>query len=256
MPDLLYVQRDQPQGVPPLSLTGERTLPDVPEENYWFRRHLVGLRVDRGARARPARRRSRVRGGLRVGRARPHRGVGRGRGRQSGGVRARAPEVHRRPRAVRAQHARAVDRGRGLRRVPADDRARAGPGCGARARARADRPARRRVRLDAERADARTEGCGALRQPVARTRVPGGRVPRAVRAPLRLGRPARPVPRAPAARAPVGDRARRLGRGARAAAASRGRSTSASRRRSRRATSRCAAARLDRALDFLAVLRP
>ena len=37
----LYVQRDQPQGVPPLSLTGERTLPDVPEENYWFRRHLA-----------------------------------------------------------------------------------------------------------------------------------------------------------------------------------------------------------------------
>ena len=37
----LYLQRDQPPGVPPLSLTGERTLPDVPEENYWFRRHLV-----------------------------------------------------------------------------------------------------------------------------------------------------------------------------------------------------------------------
>jgi 2-polyprenyl-3-methyl-5-hydroxy-6-metoxy-1,4-benzoquinol methylase len=37
----LFVQRDQPPGVPPLSLTGERTLPDVPEENYWFRRHLV-----------------------------------------------------------------------------------------------------------------------------------------------------------------------------------------------------------------------
>lgn len=37
----LYVQRDQPDGVPPLSLTGERTLPDVPEENYWFQRHLV-----------------------------------------------------------------------------------------------------------------------------------------------------------------------------------------------------------------------
>jgi SAM-dependent methyltransferase len=37
----LYVQRDQPAGVPPLSLTGERTLPDVPEENYWFQRHLV-----------------------------------------------------------------------------------------------------------------------------------------------------------------------------------------------------------------------
>jgi SAM-dependent methyltransferase len=36
-----YVQRDQPAGVPPLALTGERTLPDVPEENYWFQRHLV-----------------------------------------------------------------------------------------------------------------------------------------------------------------------------------------------------------------------
>jgi 2-polyprenyl-3-methyl-5-hydroxy-6-metoxy-1,4-benzoquinol methylase len=37
----LYVQQDQPIGVPPLELTGERTLPDVPAENYWFRRHLV-----------------------------------------------------------------------------------------------------------------------------------------------------------------------------------------------------------------------
>lgn len=41
MPPLEYVQRDQPEGVPPLALTGERTLPDVPEENYWYRRHLV-----------------------------------------------------------------------------------------------------------------------------------------------------------------------------------------------------------------------
>ena len=46
----LHVQRDQPPGVPPLSLTGERTLPDVPAENYWYRRHLavyewVGARV-------------------------------------------------------------------------------------------------------------------------------------------------------------------------------------------------------------------
>jgi 2-polyprenyl-3-methyl-5-hydroxy-6-metoxy-1,4-benzoquinol methylase len=37
----MYVQRDQPPGVPPLHLTGERTLPDVPEENYWYRRHRV-----------------------------------------------------------------------------------------------------------------------------------------------------------------------------------------------------------------------
>lgn len=45
-----YVQSNQPDGVPPLALTGERTLPDVPEENYWFRRHLavyewIGARV-------------------------------------------------------------------------------------------------------------------------------------------------------------------------------------------------------------------
>jgi len=44
------VQRDQPAGVPPLELTGERTLPDVPAENYWYRRHLavyewIGARV-------------------------------------------------------------------------------------------------------------------------------------------------------------------------------------------------------------------
>jgi SAM-dependent methyltransferase len=35
------VQQNQPPGVPPLALTGERTLPDVPVENYWFRRHLA-----------------------------------------------------------------------------------------------------------------------------------------------------------------------------------------------------------------------
>jgi SAM-dependent methyltransferase len=36
-----YVQENQPTGVPPLELTGERTLPDVPEENYWYRRHVA-----------------------------------------------------------------------------------------------------------------------------------------------------------------------------------------------------------------------
>ena len=46
----VHVQRDQPPGVPPLELTGERTLPDVPAENYWYRRHLavyewIGARV-------------------------------------------------------------------------------------------------------------------------------------------------------------------------------------------------------------------
>src|SRR5687767_9305945 len=41
VPPMDYVQQDQPEGVPPLELTGERTLPDVPEENYWYRRHLA-----------------------------------------------------------------------------------------------------------------------------------------------------------------------------------------------------------------------
>ena len=36
-----HLQLDQPPGVPPLELTGERTLPDVPAENYWYRRHLA-----------------------------------------------------------------------------------------------------------------------------------------------------------------------------------------------------------------------
>jgi 2-polyprenyl-3-methyl-5-hydroxy-6-metoxy-1,4-benzoquinol methylase len=40
-PKPIYAQSDQPPGVPALALTGERTLPDVPEENYWFRRHLA-----------------------------------------------------------------------------------------------------------------------------------------------------------------------------------------------------------------------
>ena len=40
-PGLPHVQQDQPEGVPPLELTGERTLPDVPAENYWYRRHLA-----------------------------------------------------------------------------------------------------------------------------------------------------------------------------------------------------------------------
>lgn len=34
-------QQSQPDGVPPLEMTGERTLPDVPAENYWYQRHVV-----------------------------------------------------------------------------------------------------------------------------------------------------------------------------------------------------------------------
>jgi len=38
---MAYLQENQPRGVPPLELTGERTLPDLPEENYWYRRHVA-----------------------------------------------------------------------------------------------------------------------------------------------------------------------------------------------------------------------
>jgi SAM-dependent methyltransferase len=41
LPRVAYVQENQPKGVPALELTGERTLPDVPEENYWYRRHVA-----------------------------------------------------------------------------------------------------------------------------------------------------------------------------------------------------------------------
>ncbi|CAA9302908.1 MAG: hypothetical protein AVDCRST_MAG11-959, partial [uncultured Gemmatimonadaceae bacterium] len=171
------------------------------------------LRVDRAADRRAAGGRPRVRRGLRERGARPHRGIGRRRRREPRGLRARAAEVHPRARAhLRAQHDRAVGRRRGLRRVPADDRARAGPRRGARAAARADRPGRGRLRLDAQPAHARPGGRGEVRQPVARQGVPRAGVPRAVRAPLRLRRAARPLPRPQAALAPARDRARALGR--------------------------------------------
>ena len=122
---------------------------------------------------------------------------------------------------------------------------------------RPDRAGRRRLRLHAERPHARARGGGALGQPVARARVQAGGVPRAVRAPLRAGRPARPVPRAQAA-ARTSSRSSTLGWDARPREAGphAARSTTASRPRSPCATSRCAAAPLDRALDLLAVLRP
>src|SRR5437667_1644837 len=40
-PQVPHLQENQPPDVPPLELTGERTLPDVPEENYWYRRHVA-----------------------------------------------------------------------------------------------------------------------------------------------------------------------------------------------------------------------
>ena len=137
-----YVQQNQPAGVPPLELTGERTLPDVPEENYWYRRHLavyewIAARCRRAAGRRPGLRR-----GLRLRRAGRH-------ARPSVvGVDAN-PEAHEHARLryvrpnLRFERDLVEELRRALRRdrLPADDRARrATPGRSARAASRALAP--------------------------------------------------------------------------------------------------------------------
>ena len=256
-PPTVYLQRDQPAGVPPLALTGERTLPDVPEENYWFRRHLVVYEWI-AARAH--------------GRRVVDLACGEGYGSSVlGRTAASVVGVDANPEAF--EHARLKytsanvsfertmielwQRRRRLRRVPADDRARPGRGRGARADPRADRArrawptsrrptcSRSRPRVPSARATRGT--CTSTGREEFRAlceRHFGGvdllglfhaRKLRAhqwaiehagwdaIHARLRLHR--RP-------------------------------STTASRPRSRCATSRCGAGRLDRALDLVAVLRP
>ena len=229
-----------PTGVPPLHLTGERTLPDVPEENYWYRRHLVvyewiaervhgrkvvdlacGEGYGSDVLARTAQSRDRRR-------------------RQPRGVRARARQVH--ARHVRAQHGRDLAGRRGLRRVPADDRAHPGPGRDARPRPRADRARRRRLRLHAERAHARAEGRRALRQPVARPRVQArASTASCASATSTTSTCSASSTRASCARTSSRSK-RRAGTACTPRCTSRARSTSASPRRSPPATSRCGAA--------------
>ena len=161
--------------------------------------------------------------------------------------------------ALRARAGRAVRRRRALGRdrLPPDDRARR-PSRGALLErfAVAARARRRRLRQHAEPAHAR-----ARRAPSARaTRGTSASTPPPSTAELleprfSRGRAARPVPRAQAARARAGAAAR-LGPGAPALWADAAASTTGSCRRSASATSRCAPAPLDRALDFLAVCRP
>ncbi len=153
MTDQLYVQRDQPPGVPPLHLTGERTLPDVPEENYWYRRHLVVYEwIAQRAHGRRVVDLACGEGyGCAVLAATAASVVGVDANPEAfEHARAKYPQV-----TLRAQHDRAVAGRRRLRRVPADDRAHPGPGRDARPRPRADRARRRRLRLHAERAHAR-----------------------------------------------------------------------------------------------------
>ena len=127
MSDVEYLQENQPDGVPPLPLTGERTLPDVPEENYWYRRHLV---VYEWIAARVA--------GKRVVDMACGEGYGvdllaerggeRGRRRrQPRGPRARAAALRAAQPALRARPGRELLRALRRGRLPADDRARRGP---------------------------------------------------------------------------------------------------------------------------------
>ena len=156
--------KTSPTGVPPLALTGERTLPDVPEENYWFRRHLAVYEwiAERVA-------------GLRVADLACGEGYGsdvlaqtrrrgRRRRRQPRGARARAAALPAPEPALRARPGRVLRRPVRRDRLPADDRAHPGPR-GAARRLRAG--GRGQLRLDPEPADAR-----AARAPRSRT-TPG-----------------------------------------------------------------------------------
>ena len=173
-----YFQLNQPPGVPPLPLTGERTLPDVPEENYWYRRHLA---VYEWIAARVA--------GLRVVDMACGEGYGSdvlaGAAASVVGVDAN-PEAHEHARLrYRRPNLRferdlvetfaepcdavvflqTIEHVRGRRRDP-------------RALPRDARPRRRRLRLDPEPADPGAARGGEVRQPLARARVPGRGVPR------------------------------------------------------------------------------
>ena len=177
-----------------------------------------GVRMDRRAGCRRGRARHGLRRGLRVRGAGPIGRPGGRRRRQSRGARARQAPLHGPEPDVRVGRGRDVRRARRVRRgrVPADDRARDRPAGGARALPPDPQAGRRRVRLDAERAEARAGGTGEVRQPLAPARVPGVRVRRAVPGHVRRRRDARAVPCAQAPR-PRGRARARLGRGAQAA---------------------------------------
>src|SRR5581483_8998772 len=156
-----------------------------------------GLRVGRRVGGGPARRRPRLRGGLRLGPARALRRKRRRRGREPAGVRTRAAALPGAQPALRARPRRVVRRALRRDRLPADDRARAGPG---RASGPLRPPGAGLLRLDAEPPDARAAGRRALRQPLAPARVQRARVRRAPAAAFPAGRALRPPSRAQAPR--------------------------------------------------------
>ena len=254
----LYVQQNQPPGVPPLALDrrahaarrprGELLVPPPPRR----------LRLDRRARHRGAGRRPGLRRGLRHRRARRGaRCTVTGVDAQPRRPRARAPALPRGEPEVRARRGRDVQPGR------------ATPSSFLQTIEHVQDPD---MVLEHIRSMLAPGGVAYVSTPNVLTLAPKGaeksgnpwhvKEYRAeefrelcARA-LRLGRALRAVPRAQAARARAGDQGA-AGTSCTALCASPSRSTTASRRRSRRATSRCAREKnLDRALDFLAVCRP
>ena len=228
-----YLQADQPEGVPPLELTGERTLPDVPEENYWYRRHVAVYEwiAERCA-------------GLRVVDLACGEGYGSDLLARSAsqviGVDAN-PEAFEHARARYGRPNLSFERGlvedfdkdvdavvflqtiehihepEKLVETISRDRA-------------------RRLHLDAEPPHPRAAGRGEIRQPLAPARIRRRPVPRAARAALREGRAARALPR-PQAASPRARRSGRAGTGSIPLSTSPSRSTTASPQRSAPATS-------------------
>ena len=200
---MAYAQQDQPEGVPPLELTGERTLPDVPEENYWYRRHVVvyewiaerceGKRVVDLACGE----------GYGSDLLAEREGGDRGRRQPRGPPHARR-RYSERTSASSAASSRSST-GKSRRRLPADDRAHRG----SRRAARADRAARAgRLHLDPQPAHAGPPGREEVRNPW-HIREYDATEYRALWPPTSTGRAAGPVPRRQAARARA--RARRAG---------------------------------------------
>ena len=246
-----YLQENQPEGVPPLELTGERTLPDVPEENYWYRRHVAVYEwiAERCA-------------GLRVVDLACGEGYGSnllaGRAAEVIGVDAN-PEAyeHARARYRPRQPELPARAGRGLRRagrrrgLPADDRAhpRARPAAGADRGSRAGR-----LHLDPQPAHARPTGRREVGQPLAPARVRPAPVPRAARAALRRASSCS-ASSTPASSGPTSSPSGSAGTASTRRSTSPSPSTTASSPRSAPADFRLRAGDLDRALDFVAICR-
>ena len=252
---MAYVQENQPDGVPPLELTGERTLPDVPEENYWYRRHVAVYEWIAARIGGLARRRPRLRRGLRLGTCSPS-----GAARSSGST--RTPRPTSTPALATARPNLSFERGLVEEfSEPCDAIVflqtiehihEPGEAAGGDRRGRAGR-----LHLDAEPPDAGPGGRREVGEPLAPARVHGGRVPRAARAAL-LARSSCSACSTPASCACTRSRSTWAGTASTRRCGSRSPSTTASPRRSPPPTSPCARmprSRLDEALDFLAICR-